>query len=822
MGEWLTVKVKRIADGRVVGNYNESPVLFSSIDLRPLPPGISRPDSIRIEAVGEDDFVGHWDIEDAVGGYEELAVGDMINLTIEAVNEQVIVGRYNGFPVQYQASSALPSALVGETVEIEIHDIAPDRATAELVTPSIQVGERLTVEVNGIIADEAVGTYDGSFVRIPSVEILKPNDVIAVGVQEIQHNIIIGEVSALPEFRGSEDGGLLIRLPTTTGQTVYIDDIPILTRSLPEIEASVTLGIEAIATDHIQPSITALPSAQRPDLGDSMIVSQLEAGDGVGVGVEEGLPIELPFETLADISAVLIRVTDVTETMIRGVPIISPDTKDKIQPLVTFSAQFQMGITLFDNGEYTAMDKAISESLEWLPSDQPMAEAVATTQQALLQTARAISDDTLGDLIDNITEAHKKVTEICEASNASDHADFSNRLTASKYELLAVQQIIIAFWDRRREIDASLQALARGTTAMESLRKAASLLRNASDTVNGTSFEDHVPSPGLQRVLWLIHTDFPVSTARLDRWKPETEPTTGLTTWEHDLSNLHSDGETINSLIDLLELDQESTAHVNDRVWKRPTPPDKAKIFEISSEEVTSSEEDIRANTTDPPTETEEQLIPDESDTTEVVARPPKRSESDKTVSSADSVVDSETVAAVDEQTTDNSTSETQTDASSVETSTLSNQSATIQSVESERKTPSNEWALPSETAELRRLRAAAENDAMEDPSREVDSTGSGSRYRRSPAIRDYVMARAAGICEACGKSAPFEKPNGEPYLEAHHVDELGDGGADDPALVVAICPTCHRKIHHGKHGETLNERLRERLETGLGDVGMT
>ena len=37
---------------------------------------------------------------------------------------------------------------------------------------------------------------------------------------------------------------------------------------------------------------------------------------------------------------------------------------------------------------------------------------------------------------------------------------------------------------------------------------------------------------------------------------------------------------------------------------------------------------------------------------------------------------------------------------------------------------------------------------------------------------------------------------NGEPYLEAHHVKWLGDGGSDSIDNTVALCPNCHRKMH--------------------------
>jgi 5-methylcytosine-specific restriction enzyme A len=82
------------------------------------------------------------------------------------------------------------------------------------------------------------------------------------------------------------------------------------------------------------------------------------------------------------------------------------------------------------------------------------------------------------------------------------------------------------------------------------------------------------------------------------------------------------------------------------------------------------------------------------------------------------------------------------------------------------------------------------------------------SYYRRSATVRAYVLARAKGACESCRKPAPFRRTNGEPYLEPHHTRRLGDGGPDHPRWVGAVCPTCHREIHHGERGAELNRRL--------------
>ena len=87
------------------------------------------------------------------------------------------------------------------------------------------------------------------------------------------------------------------------------------------------------------------------------------------------------------------------------------------------------------------------------------------------------------------------------------------------------------------------------------------------------------------------------------------------------------------------------------------------------------------------------------------------------------------------------------------------------------------------------------------------------SWYERSALVREYVIARSMGVCEACDQSAPFVKKDGTPYLEPHHTTRLADEGPDHPAWVGAICPTCHRRIHSGEDGAAWNRRLQERLQ---------
>jgi 5-methylcytosine-specific restriction protein A len=91
--------------------------------------------------------------------------------------------------------------------------------------------------------------------------------------------------------------------------------------------------------------------------------------------------------------------------------------------------------------------------------------------------------------------------------------------------------------------------------------------------------------------------------------------------------------------------------------------------------------------------------------------------------------------------------------------------------------------------------------------------TGTTTIFERSETIRQYVLARARGRCEACGETAPFVTSTGLPYLESHHIRRLTDGGPDDPRFMARICPNCHRRAHYSLDRQAFNEALLARIE---------
>ena len=87
-------------------------------------------------------------------------------------------------------------------------------------------------------------------------------------------------------------------------------------------------------------------------------------------------------------------------------------------------------------------------------------------------------------------------------------------------------------------------------------------------------------------------------------------------------------------------------------------------------------------------------------------------------------------------------------------------------------------------------------------------SQGSKSSYERDPKVIRWVLDRAQGTCELCGKLAPFMDSKGEPFLEVHHIIHLADRGPDTVENARGLCPNCHREVHHGTNRDHLRMKL--------------
>lgn len=81
-------------------------------------------------------------------------------------------------------------------------------------------------------------------------------------------------------------------------------------------------------------------------------------------------------------------------------------------------------------------------------------------------------------------------------------------------------------------------------------------------------------------------------------------------------------------------------------------------------------------------------------------------------------------------------------------------------------------------------------------------------RFERNYDVVVWAKRRANGICQLCQSQAPFINKQGNPFLETHHIIPLGQDGKDVIKNTVALCPNCHRRLHHALNPEDDKERL--------------
>lgn len=94
--------------------------------------------------------------------------------------------------------------------------------------------------------------------------------------------------------------------------------------------------------------------------------------------------------------------------------------------------------------------------------------------------------------------------------------------------------------------------------------------------------------------------------------------------------------------------------------------------------------------------------------------------------------------------------------------------------------------------------------EGVEQPER-VQTTTTG--FYRNAMVRNYVLKRANGHCEYCGKEG-FVMCNGEHYLETHHILALSEQGADSVSNVIGLCPNHHKQAHYGVDADRLNDEM--------------
>jgi 5-methylcytosine-specific restriction protein A len=83
--------------------------------------------------------------------------------------------------------------------------------------------------------------------------------------------------------------------------------------------------------------------------------------------------------------------------------------------------------------------------------------------------------------------------------------------------------------------------------------------------------------------------------------------------------------------------------------------------------------------------------------------------------------------------------------------------------------------------------------------------------YPRSRALAGDVKREQGYVCLGCDADPGWLDADGNRYLEAHHLEHLSRGGADAKRNLVALCPNCHRRVHHGADHASFTAELRKR-----------
>ena len=796
------------------------------IDIRPLPTGVPRPKEIVTFDKTEEALIGAWDIRADSEGYEDLAVGDVIEINIASVDDTQVVGLQDGFPIICNTETKLPTDLSGKRIKIKIESIAPDRATANLVDARFKKGDVVSIKPSGSSGGDVFSVNEGHLIRIAASGLLPSEQTFRAGIKSVGP-ISRASVQLLPRFDPDEDNYTQVHLPATLGDITLVNEVPVKTKELPDLTKSVILGIDEVNPDHVVPSVSSLPDTNVPDDGDCLVVNVEGSTEGMTVlAVGEQLPIEVLKPSSVTLNRAYARVIDHGRNKLQAAVTTISENKS----LEEVSEEVKLATSSLKVGEYATARSVFSRVRSKLPSQYPVIEAFVETHFALLCATDVFSNNGDSSPI-NVLQGASDKTSNREGLDPLD--DIAKLLDAYDLELKTAIICTEAYENVDPDTVTQLQAIARGAEAKRPIGEAIQNLRTASHHVTGTMFESLIPSPEMIRFLHQFEEEFPYPVDELSSWisnQNVNPPSDELVDAVLPLEASSTQGT---------QFELTSNDEISERVWRRPLSANETVLgapvnkngesrghTQSTSNQASTPENSVQT----PPTEEDKDDAPDDTDievTTDTTSGSGSDTDTPSVVSedaSADtSTADSSRSTTAEQKKNSPSTNSQDTELTGSPRATES--SASIPDNESEdgdlpETTVTNE--IPDPTPKLRKLRKQAEADATKNPQNESSSIISGNQYQRSDKIREYTIVRADGQCEACGNAAPFKKPNGEPFLEVHHVDELGEGGADDPSLVVAVCPNCHREIHYRRHGDQLNEALRNLLEEGLGDVGAT
>ncbi len=102
------------------------------------------------------------------------------------------------------------------------------------------------------------------------------------------------------------------------------------------------------------------------------------------------------------------------------------------------------------------------------------------------------------------------------------------------------------------------------------------------------------------------------------------------------------------------------------------------------------------------------------------------------------------------------------------------------------------------------------DEDFESEVSEEIKQSIVRVRRRNQRAIND-LKELYLYRCQISGLQYSFNKRDGRPYVEAHHLIPLGGGGADNPYNIIIVNPLIHRMLHYANVGDVdLSQILEE------------
>lgn len=94
-------------------------------------------------------------------------------------------------------------------------------------------------------------------------------------------------------------------------------------------------------------------------------------------------------------------------------------------------------------------------------------------------------------------------------------------------------------------------------------------------------------------------------------------------------------------------------------------------------------------------------------------------------------------------------------------------------------------------------------------------------RNRNIKAIK--TLKKLYGKCQITGDTYVFKKSDGSPYIEAHHLIPLGEGGADAPHNLVIVSAHIHRMLHYADVSEIDFSKMDgNKLEISINSINYT